>query len=96
MRSRALTPVLRAFSWVASALGALLLALAAVGALLPAGPRSLLLPLVELASALVPEAVLGLFVLPTPFGGALRGDFAVVALVLLAAGWALRRLASPR
>ena len=72
----------------------LLAALVAAGAVLPAGPRSLLLGVNSLVSGLVPEAVSGLLVFVTPFGGAFRGDFAILAVILLIVDWALCRLAA--
>ena len=56
--------------------------------------RSLLLGVNNLVSGLVPEAVSGLLVFVTPFGGAFRGDFAILAVILLLVDWALCRLAA--
>ena len=66
-----------------------LVALVVAGAVLPAGPRSLLLGANGLVSSLLPAGVSGLFVFVTPFGGAFRGDFALAALVLLVLDWLL-------
>ena len=94
MRSPLAARALLVVSWVCRVLGWALAALVVAGALLPAGPRALLLGAVGLASRLVPAPLLGLFVFHTPFGGAFRGDFAIVAIVLLVLDWALRRLSA--
>lgn len=78
---------LRAISWA-------LLALVVANAVLPAGPRSLLLGVNTLVSGMVPAPISGLFVFLTPFGGAFRGDIALLAVLLLVIGWALRRASS--
>lgn len=85
---------LRVLSLACRALAWALVALVVADALLPAGPRSLFLSLNTMASSLVPGALSGLFVFPTPFGGAFRGDFAVLAIVLLVVDWTLFRLAA--
>ena len=71
-----------------------LVALAVADAALPAGARTALLPLNTLASRALPDAISGLFVFQTPLGGALRGDFVLAAIMLLALAWALGRLAA--
>lgn len=88
---------LRVLALACRVAGWALLALVAADAVLPAGPRTLLLGVNGFVSRLVPAPLLGLFVFQTPFGGALRGDFAVLAIVLLVLDWIFRRLsASPR
>ena len=76
------------------AFAAAYLVLLVLDVLLPAGARTWLLGLNGLASRLVPGPVSGLFVLPTPLGGALRGDFALAAVILLAVGWLCRRVSA--
>ena len=44
-----------------------------------------------LAAGVVPQSVLGLLVFRTPMGGAFRGDFALVAIVLFVIDWLLTR-----
>lgn len=44
-----------------------------------------------LAASVVPQSVLGLLVFRTPMGGAFRGDFALVAIVLFVIDWLLTR-----
>ena len=83
----ALARVLRACSWV-------LVALVVADAVLPAGPRSLLLPVNSLISRLIPAPMSGLFVFQTPFEGAFRGDFAIVAIVLLVLDWICCRVSA--
>lgn len=92
MRNGLPSAALRLLSLACRCLAWGLVALVAADALLPAGPRSLLLPLNGLASGCVPGPLSGLFVFTTPFGGAFRGDFALFALVLLAADWLLARM----
>lgn len=94
MRSPVTACALRALSLCCRVLAWALVALVVADALLPAGPRSLFLPLNSIASHLVPESLLGLFVFPTPFGGAFRGDFALFSLALLALDWVLARASS--
>ena len=79
--------VCRVVAWV-------LVALVVAGAVLPAGPRSLLLGANGLASSFLPSGVSGLFVFVTPFGGAFRGDFALVALALFVLDWLLCHVAA--
>lgn len=84
---RALALVCRVAAWA-------LVALVVADAVLPAGPRAWLLDANVAVSGLVPAPVSGLLVVVTPFGGAFRGDFAIVAIVLLALDWALCRLSA--
>ena len=81
----------RAGAAACRALAAVLVALAVADAVLPAGARTSLLPLNGLASRLLPGPISGLFVFQTPLGGALRGDFVLAAIMLLALAWALGR-----
>ena len=81
----------RAVAAACRALAAALVALAVADAVLPAGARTSLLPLNGLASRLLPGPISGLFVFQTPLGGALRGDFVLAAIMLLALAWALGR-----
>ena len=67
---------LRAATWV-------LALLVVADAVLPAGARTYLLGLNGAVTRLVPGALSGLFVFQTPLGGAFRGDFAALAIVLL-------------
>ena len=71
-----------------------LVLLVVADAVVPAGPRAWLLGVNSAVSSLVPDAVSGLLVVVTPFGGAFRGDFAIVAIVLLVLDWALCRLSA--
>lgn len=81
---RVLSLACRALAWV-------LVALVVADAILPAGPRSLLLGINTLVSGIIPSALSGVLVFVTPFGGAFRGDFALVAILLLVADWLLGR-----
>lgn len=94
MRSVAAAGALRALALVCRVAAWALVALIVADAALPAGPRAWLLGVNGAVSALVPEAVSGLLVIVTPFGGAFRGDFAIVAIVLLVLDWALCRLSA--
>ncbi|MBM6774137.1 hypothetical protein [Olsenella profusa] len=84
---RVLALVCRVCAWA-------LAALVVADALLPAGPRALLLGVNGAVTQLVPAALRGLLVFATPLGGAFRGDFAVLAIVLLVADWLLCRIAA--
>lgn len=71
-----------------------LVCLVAANAVLPAGPRALLLGVNGAVSGLMPAPLSGLLVFVTPFGGAFRGDFALAAVLLLVLDWALCRAAA--
>lgn len=81
----------RAGAVACRALAAALVSLAVADAVLPAVARTALLSLNGIASRLLPDAISGLFVFQTPLGGALRGDFVLAAIMLLALAWALGR-----
>ena len=68
-----------------------LAALVVADAVLPAGARTYLLAANGLATRLVPGVLSGLFVFQTPLGGAFRGDFAVLAIVLPVLDWVFCR-----
>lgn len=70
------------------------LALLVLDVVLPAGARTWLLGVNGLATRLVPAPVQGLLVLQTPLGGALRGDYALAAIILLVIGWLCRRVSA--
>lgn len=70
------------------------LVLLVLDVLLPAGARTWLLGVNGLATRLVPAPVSGLLVLPTPLGGALRGDYALAAIILLVIGRLCRRVSA--
>lgn len=89
-RVRRGAPVAAALGWAAVALRVaawVLVGLVVADAVLPAGARTYLLAANGLATRLVPDALSGLFVFQTPLGGAFRGDFAVLAIVLLVLDW---------
>lgn len=92
MRSAPLAASALRFLSTACRVGAwALVALVVADAVLPAGPRSLLLGINGLVTNVIPRALSGLLVFVTPFGGAFRGDFAIVACALLLADWMLYR-----
>lgn len=93
MRSAA-ARVLRALALACRICAWALVALVVADALLPAGPRALLLGVNGAVTQLVPEPLRGLLVFAIPLGGAFRGDFAVLAIVLLVADWLLCRIAA--
>lgn len=93
MRSVA-TRVLRALALACRVCAWALVALVVADALLPAGPRALLLGVNGAVTQLVPAPLRGLLVFAIPLGGAFRGDFAVLAIVLLVADWLLCRTAA--
>ncbi|MGI6755432.1 MAG: hypothetical protein ACOX4F_05430 [Atopobiaceae bacterium] len=48
--------------------------------------------LTALIAQMLPRAISGLYVIDTPFGGAFRGDFALVAALLFVLDWILCRV----
>lgn len=91
MPNQPLAAALRVLAVVARIIACALLVLVAADVILPSGPRALLVEINLAVSSFIPDALSGLLVLQTPFGGALRGDFAQAALIFLIAGWALAR-----
>lgn len=85
---------LRVVSTACRVAAAAYLVLLVLDVLLPAGARTWLLGVNGIASRLVPGPVSGLLVLQTPLGGALRGDFALAAIILLVIGWLCRRVSA--
>lgn len=81
---RACAVVLRVAAWA-------LVLLVVADAVLPAGARTYLLGANGAVSRLVPGPLSGLFVFQTPLGGAFRGDFAALAIVLLVIDWIFSR-----
>lgn len=55
--------------------------------------RIRLVAITAVVSSWLPPALSGAFVLETPFGGVLRGDFMVAAVVLFVIDWALAKAA---
>lgn len=51
------------------------------------GTRLLLLRLTNLLPMIMPSALLGQYVVETPFGGILRGDLAIASIILFVADW---------
>ena len=69
-------------------LGAIATSLVVVAAaVLTDAHRATLVRLLNLTSWIVPQGVMGRFVVETPFGGALRGDLVIVSVVLFVADW---------
>lgn len=68
-----------------------LVLLVVADAVLPAGARTYLLDANGAVSRLVPGPLAGLLVFKTPLGGAFRGDFAALAIVLLVIDWIFSR-----
>lgn len=56
------------------------------------GDRASLVQISTFVSSFVPSAMSGVLVLPTPFGGAFRGDFVLAALALYIVDWSLTNL----
>ncbi len=94
MPRRSLPSVLGALAIVFRVCAWALVALVVADAVLPAGPRAFLLGINGFVSRLVPAPIHGLFVFQTPFEGAFRGDFAIVAIVLLVLDWICCRLSA--
>ena len=72
----------------------LLVALTVCDAVLVGAPRSALLGVNGAVLRALPQAISGLFVFQTPFGGVFHGDFALAAIVFLLVDWLLGRLSS--
>lgn len=83
--SRAVAVVCRVIAWG-------LVALVVVDAFMIGPARAALLGINGVVQRTIPSALSGLLVFQTPFGGVFRGDFAIAAILLLVADWALRRL----
>lgn len=81
--------LMRALAFVLRMCALLIAALVLILTFVSGAPRTLLLPISSFLNALIPHAIGGLFVQATLFGGAFRGDFALVAVVLLIADWLL-------
>jgi len=56
--------------------------------------RMVLLDVNGIVSGVMPGFLRGLFVFQTPFDGAFRGDFAILAMMCLVADWVFCRIAS--
>lgn len=54
--------------------------------------RPVLVQIQTVITAFLPEGLRGIAVIPTPFGGAFRGDFALIAVVLFLLDWLFTRL----
>lgn len=89
MPNQPLAAALRVLAVIVRVIACALFVLVAADVILPSGPRALLVEINLAVSSFIPDAISGLLVLQTPFGGAFRGDFALAALILLIAGWAL-------
>lgn len=75
--------------------GAILLAVLVVAsAFLTGSSRATLIGALNLTPLLVPSALLGQFVMETPFGGVLRGDLAIASLMLFLADWICMRFSA--
>lgn len=86
--------VLNIVALVARVLAWAVTALVAADAFIGSGSRTWLLAVNGAVSRLVPSQLLGLFVFSTPFGGAFRGDYAILAIVLLVIDWVLTRVSA--
>ena len=56
--------------------------------------RALLLGVTNVITSLLPSVISGILVFVTPFDGAFRGDFALVAVMLFVLDWVLQRVSS--
>lgn len=86
--------ILRLLGWVARILGWGYLVLTVVDALVSVENRTALLSINGAAARLLPDALLGIWMVEMPTGGVLRGDFILMAVILLVVGWLCRRIAS--
>ena len=93
-RSTVLSVLLR-FVALAPRLAAIALcALVVVGSVPFVANRGIIVDALNMADGLMPDRLVGLFVLQTPFGGAFRGDMALMALALFVVDWALVRISA--
>lgn len=58
------------------------------------GGRAWLVMVSNVADSIVPLPLLGTAVMETPFGGAFRGDFAIISVVLFIVDWACSKAAA--
>lgn len=56
------------------------------------GNRLAVLQVTTYVTSLLPDALAGVYVLDTPFGGAFRGDFAIASLALFVLDWVCMRI----
>ena len=92
--SRGASHVLRVVALTCRVAAWALVALVVADALLGVGARTWLLSVNGAVSRLVPGPLSGLFVFQTPFGGAFRGDFALLAIMVLVIDWLLSRVSA--
>jgi len=86
--------ILRSVAVVLRVAGILLAVLVVANVFASGAVRMALLGVNSFVSGLMPEFLRGLFVFQTPFDGAFRGDFAILAMMSLIADWAFCRIAS--
>ena len=86
--------VLRTISVILRVVGVLIAVLVVVDAFASGAVRVALSGVNGFVSALTPGFLRGLFVFSTPFDGAFRGDFAILAMMFLVADWILCRIAT--
>lgn len=91
-RHLAARAVLAIFSWVLRIAAIVIAGVVVLDSLSLGAGRTELLRVTALISSLIPQGLSGMYVMDTPFGGAFRGDFAIVALVLLVVDWILCRI----
>lgn len=83
-----------ALAFAARVAAVLLVALTVANIFATGAVRAAILPLTTWLGRLVPEGLAGSLVFRTPFGGAFRGDFAVLAVGLFVLDWLLSKLSS--
>lgn len=76
-------------------LGAIFLSfLVVASSVLSGSMRAQLVSSLNMAPLLVPPALLGQFVVETPFGGVFRGDLAIASIILFCADWVCMRFST--
>ena len=76
-------------------LGAIFLAFLVVASTVLSGSlRAQLVSSLNMAPLLVPPALLGQFVVETPFGGVFRGDLAIASIIFFCADWVCMRFST--
>lgn len=93
MASAAASRALRALAYLCRA-AAIVLSVLVVALCLGTATDLGLVSIVMGLNDFVPTAVSGLLVIPTPLGGAFRGDFFLVAVFLFVLDWGLMRASS--
>lgn len=86
--------ILRFVAVILRVAGVIVAALVVANVFASGAVRMVLLDVNGFVSGVIPGFLRGLFVFQTPFDGAFRGDFAILAMMFLIADWVFCRIAS--